>query len=464
MRSCAAVAGAALALCVHQAAAAESTAYYVGCFHDNEGGRDLVDASGNAQGGSVTDSAGFDTVMECAIQCDGFTYMGLQWVNECYCGNVYGAQEEAEATDCDTDGVVADGEMADLCGNGNGDCGNRNAIYTVAQVMSMRAPPAPAPHSKPHHGSSQYYVGCFHDNEGGRDLTDEDGAAGITGPVTAGAGFDTVTECAMLCTGYTYMGLQWVNECYCGNNYGTQEEADATDCDSDGIVDNGDIADLCGDGTQACGNRNAIYTVSTVLEMSPPGSTDPTTPPVEGTQYYIGCFHDNEGGRDLTDDGGAAVRGAITAGAGFDSVAECAALCDGFRYMGLQYTNECFCGNVYGAQEEAAATDCDTDGIVPDGEMADLCGDGGSTCGNRNAIYTVVTVAGMSGAGTAPTPAPTSYYVGCFHDNEGGRDLMDAGGAAGLGPSPVTAGGGHDTGEGARHCLSLRFCGHPAKD
>ena len=112
-----------------------------------------------------------------------------------------------------------------------------------------------------------YYIGCFNDNNGERDLKDDDGNPGLgPNPVTAGAGYDTVMECAQLCDGYSYMGLQWRNECYCGNAFGEQEEAEPTDCDTDGVVEDGGIADLCGDGSSAtCGNRNAIYNVATVL-------------------------------------------------------------------------------------------------------------------------------------------------------------------------------------------------------
>eukprot|EP01052_Picozoa_sp_SAG31_P002559 SAG31_NODE_91_length_26366_cov_6.792211_7_plen_192_part_00 len=65
--------------------------------------------------------------------------MGLQRANQCFCGNVFGAQGAVAATDCDTDGAVEDGGWADLCGNGERNCGNRNAIYSVEAVLEARS-------------------------------------------------------------------------------------------------------------------------------------------------------------------------------------------------------------------------------------------------------------------------------------------------------------------------------------
>merc|ERR1712006_25168 len=118
---------------------------------------------------------------------------------------------------------------ADLCANGQGNCGNRNAVYAVS----------------PDAGPVFEYVGCFRDNEGGRDLIGNGGA--ITGvsevPLAA------ANDCAAVCAGYQYFGLQWRNECFCDNSYnngygnnGNQAncpggECPATDCDTDGALD-----------------------------------------------------------------------------------------------------------------------------------------------------------------------------------------------------------------------------------
>ena len=77
---------------------------YVGCFVDS-GNRDIAQASGVSLSEALFSDA---RVMQCANACDGYTYMGLQWVNECFCDNDYGDQGEAAIGDCDTSGTVDD--------------------------------------------------------------------------------------------------------------------------------------------------------------------------------------------------------------------------------------------------------------------------------------------------------------------------------------------------------------------
>ena len=112
------------------------------------------------------------------------------------------------------------------------------------------------------------YVGCFRDNEGGRDMVGRSGSAGASVPVDAANG------CAAICEGYNYFGLQWTNQCFCDNSYnngygnnGNQDncpggECPITDCDADGVLDDDGTASLCGNGQGNCGNRNAVYVTS----------------------------------------------------------------------------------------------------------------------------------------------------------------------------------------------------------
>ena len=70
-------------------------------------------------------------------------------------------------------------------------------------------------------------------------------------------------------------------ECYCGNEYGSRGEADASDCDPDG-----DGIPDCGKGLDGvCSWRNAVYDLNG-----------------DRTPEYVGCFVDSE-----DDDGTATV-------------------------------------------------------------------------------------------------------------------------------------------------------------
>eukprot|EP01045_Picozoa_sp_COSAG04_P029262 COSAG04_NODE_4764_length_1904_cov_1.449307_3_plen_329_part_01 len=71
---------------------------YIGCFVDS-GNRDIAEPAGVSLSEPLFTNA---RVMQCANACDGFAYMGLQWVNECFCDNDYGGQGEADIADCDT--------------------------------------------------------------------------------------------------------------------------------------------------------------------------------------------------------------------------------------------------------------------------------------------------------------------------------------------------------------------------
>ena len=98
---------------------------YIGCFQDNEGSRDLLGSGPDGVASNPVEAA-----PACATACAGFTYFGLQWVNECFCDNSYnngygnnGNQGncpggECPITDCDADGTIDDDSTTDLCANG----------------------------------------------------------------------------------------------------------------------------------------------------------------------------------------------------------------------------------------------------------------------------------------------------------------------------------------------------------
>ena len=111
---------------------------YLGCYNDGTGGRDLSGPRHTVASTPLT------AAQECATHCSEYTYFGLQWMNECFCGNTYGGQGAA-ADAVASCGEVVDG-VASLCANGAGSCGNLNAVYS--------------------HQREQYtYLGCY-GNEG----------------------------------------------------------------------------------------------------------------------------------------------------------------------------------------------------------------------------------------------------------------------------------------------------------
>ena len=59
------------------------------------------------------------------------------------------------------------------------------------------------------------YVGCFEDRESATDGRDMRGSRLSMGMHAS------VKTCAEFCAGFPYMGLQWNDLCFCGNEYGT---------------------------------------------------------------------------------------------------------------------------------------------------------------------------------------------------------------------------------------------------
>ena len=59
-------------------------------------------------------------------------------------------------------------------------------------------------------------------------------------------------ECAQVCTGFRYMGLQWSSQCFCDNEFGSLGAADG--CGVEGAA--------CGTGTESCSYMNAVFEVA----------------------------------------------------------------------------------------------------------------------------------------------------------------------------------------------------------
>ena len=101
---------------------------YLGCFVDSSDRQiDLDDGSVVASAVSTNVA---DAELECATACADYPYFGLQWVNECFCGNRYDGGDGPDDNDGDT-GCGDDTSVNTLCANGQGNCGWRNAVYQI---------------------------------------------------------------------------------------------------------------------------------------------------------------------------------------------------------------------------------------------------------------------------------------------------------------------------------------------
>eukprot|EP00904_Undaria_pinnatifida_P003700 jgi/Undpi1/13330/HiC_scaffold_8.g02989.m1 len=133
-------------------------------------------------------------------------------------------------------------------------------------------------------------------------------------------------------------------------------------------------------GTTA-GLWNAITEVSTCLvPTKTPAPVAATVPSIAVTGAtgltYVGCFMDDDTG--------------VTRYVGDDHTSDpeltplsCASFCAGYKYMGLQFSQECFCGNTYFSAE--------VDAVPSDACYMPCSGDEGEICGGpwANSVYIV---------------------------------------------------------------------------
>jgi hypothetical protein len=126
-------------------------------------------------------------------------------------------------------------------------------------------------------------------------------------------------------------------------------------------------------------------------------------------------------------------RGETLPGLGGDGAQQaCGMWCagKGFTYMALQWTNECFCDNDYGAGGRAPDSECDVDNDgeadcgtgtleIPEGGLTEMQTqmqrDGPPACSWRNAVYSLTPT--YSGMGAVQTV--TTRYRGCYRDQGG---------------------------------------------
>lgn len=361
---------------------------YVGCY---------TEVTGHAlkPGVFAYDSMTPDT---CAANCRGYSYFGVEYGRECYCGNILAAGSVL-ATNGDSEcNVPCMGNTTEFCGAGgrlslyrlNGTVVSTPSSTTTAPGTSS-TPTGPA--NKATVGSYNYY-GCQTESTTGRALS----------AATFAYNTMTIESCMANCAGYIYFGVEYGRECYCGNSFTTGSvPAPATDCS---FTCPGDATELCG-----AGNRLSIYKFnSTIASSSAPGTTAtttssasatatttpswPTIKKVVGLSSYYGCQTEGSNSRALS--GLAYANDSMT-------LEMCIAKCAGFTYAGAEYGRECYCGNSFNVGSVVApGGDADCSMICP-GNNLEFCG-----AGNRLSVYKLNGSTGSSSSITSSATTLTS--------------------------------------------------------
>ncbi|KAH0287144.1 WSC domain-containing protein, partial [Aureobasidium sp. EXF-3399] len=311
---------------------------YVGCFND-QGARTI-----NAATLNTNDM----TVQKCGDFCisKGFSMFGLEYASECYCGNA-----RASTSQLTTDSkcsMACKGNNAQLCGAGSlmvlygknamssssssaslsssSTSGSLGSLSSTVSSATSSSAATTTPSSVPPL-SGYTYMGCFNETHDRRALNGNGRASSS----------NTLESCAAFCSGFQFFGTEYGSECYCGNSIYANSilQKDETGCS----------VPCAGNATQRCGGAdflNVYYTnvtsstTTTTTSNAPSTPTGPVTVQSAGNYSHIGCYTEATNGRALN---------SLNKANSSVSVDFCAAFCSSYDFFGVEYSQECYCGN-----------------------------------------------------------------------------------------------------------------------
>ncbi|CAF0860533.1 unnamed protein product [Didymodactylos carnosus] len=166
---------------------------YLGCYIDQVGTRDLDTFIGDEL-----------SPTQCITACreQNFTYAGIQFGNECRCGQTYGLYGEVSDGECDYQ--CTSEEITAKCG---GD--NRNSVYNV-EITTPSDPES----DNDCLNNIVGYQGCFEENA----------LEGMLGVV------NNIGACITMCSDSIYAGILNGSLCYCGMNIRQSTNLDENEC------------------------------------------------------------------------------------------------------------------------------------------------------------------------------------------------------------------------------------------
>ncbi|KAH7393271.1 WSC domain-containing protein [Cadophora sp. MPI-SDFR-AT-0126] len=370
----------------------------MGCWTDNDvTERTLI-------GGAYTDQN--LTLQICASLCSkGFTYFGVEYSTECYCGNNIGSTSILAIDGrCN---MPCKGDPTQNCGGSYGmniykvpafSSSSSLAVSTSASLSSSSASSAstsstrsatPTP-SIPAIINEFTYQHCHSDNTTKRTLV---------GKYIAKPDM-TLENCAGNCTGYRYFGVEYASECYCANqlSFGSFIATDGR-CKMPCL---GNKLEICGGSggltlysnatipgsssssssyvlpssssvsSTATASSQTSISLSTLTSQSLSSSITSTSarPTATGpTPAYISNFNYLHCATDTNED--RTLVGKYLA-SGSMNLDLCASTCADYRFFGVEYGIECFCGDTLSAIS-IKATDDRCNYPCP-GNAAEICG------------------------------------------------------------------------------------------
>ncbi|KAH7906672.1 copper radical oxidase-like protein [Hygrophoropsis aurantiaca] len=349
----------------------------LGCYSDSAATRAL--AYGTATTGGVTAES-------CTTACynAGYPLAGMEYSTQCFCGlSLESNSAPTTASDCD---MTCVGNSSEYCGGPN-----RLNLYNYTGTLPS-TPPANGGGGASDSGggatnvspvssglpSSWTYGACYVDNANGRALGNEYDNNSVT-----------VESCIAHCvsSNYTLAAIEYSTQCFCGD-YLTNGAAKAPEADCNMACG--------GNANEACGgpNRLSVYTSTGNVTVLPIPTTQTTSLP--GEWAYKGCLAELGAGspRMLPYELDWPTNNTVDA-----CLNQCASY--GYPAAGLEYGEQCFCGDITDVTNNGGVFAPETDCNMPcSGDPIHLCG-----AGDRLSMYY------WSGSMNVwHTPGNTGYY------------------------------------------------------
>lgn len=305
----------------------------------------------------------------------GFQYAGIEYGGECFCDNTL-AGSAAPAGECS---MGCSGDKTQPCGGSW-----RMNVFKVA-TAAPAATSAAAASGLPAGWTNS---GCNADKPSNRVIN------GLRLTANNMTWSSCVSQCAS--RGYWYAGVEYGSECYCGFA-ATLSPAEQSSCNMK----------CSGDSSINCGGPDRIQ-VFYNAEAEAKGKSSASSLPGNWKSY--GCVVDSTSARALQP---------YRTTNGQMSYNLCAQTCqaNGYSYAGVEYGNECYCGNEPKIQD--AASGCN---MACAGDPASMCGGAArmnlfyngdlvsspGSAANANAKVAATTTASSSSASSSSTAAATT--------------------------------------------------------
>lgn len=259
-------------------------------------------------------------------------------------------------------------------------------------------------------GSSATYAGCFVDGTAARAMT---------GASYSDSSRMSTQACGAFCQskGFNVFGTEYASECYCSNSVPVTGAAQ-TDCS---MICNGDLTSYCGGSS-----RLSVWTVAASSAVTTTGGSSTTTstttrstttlstsPSVSSSSgvagaSYLGCYTDSTSSRALS---------GYYNSANSQTLNTCAAAAvqNGYKYFGVEYSGECFAGNIIASSSTAGSKNCN----MP------CYGNSSQICGGPNAISMFQNLKYVDAGNKATVTAggKSWSYSGCWTDSPSNRAL-----------------------------------------